>query len=347
MHKRGGTIIHLALIGLVAASLILAGCGRKATPQATPTPQEKATVAQAESATASGNGSTSETEKLLDNLLQLAPVHFTSSFTYTKGSNVTSKADLEGDLDARGSEHLYINDQNGQKMELYLVGGTLYLKSESDEGFVALSNMPQDSAFSFLSIYGGAYLLGFNQIKDAREVGSETVNGYDAVKYAIQQDNSSLSLSGLITTTKDIKWDYQGFIWVEPKTRAMVRAVVQWTTDAEGVKESYESEFNATKGTESMIDAPTNVIDLSDTPAGETPTANMSSGGATPTPAIKNIPTQASIGQTPAETLAPEPTQAPPPTGAHPFEPTPTPPPAGAYPFGPTPAPPPTGAYPY
>ena len=278
MKKRFGRGMYWAVAALLGISLMLAGCGGKAkepptepvptveSSQAEPTAeaaQAQPTAGSSEAASA-GEGGSQEITNALDNLLKLAPVHLKSSFNVKKGDQVSSQGRFEGDLDAKGNQHIVLYDENDNTTELYLVGGKMYIKSDGDQ-YMAIGDVPQDSAFSFLAIYGGAYLLAFNDMQDAKKVGRETVNEFPADKYEFKYNLASLGLAGAVEGAQGAAFDYKGYGWIEPQSQALVRSQVDWTSKgaSEQEAEAYHSEFEASRGTFGEIRAPANVLDLS------------------------------------------------------------------------------------
>ncbi len=268
MLKRTWMVMGTALTWLVIASLLVSGCGGGGKPaaKATQAPEVEPTEA---SAPASEGGSESSTEsKALDNLIKLAPVHIVSSYTYKKGSAEENQAGIEADMDAKGNQHLFLKDKDGKATELYLVDGKLYLKAEGGEGegqFMVIPDVPQDSAFSFLAIYGGAYLLAYNDLQDAKKVGSESVNNFQTNKYEIKYNMGSLGLGGLAAgAATGANFDYKGYAWLEATTGALIRSQVDWTAKGanEDETETFHAQFEATKGTVTEVKAPENVFDL-------------------------------------------------------------------------------------
>jgi len=279
MRKPTLRALQFVLIGIVLLSLLLAGCGgkpaaqsgepgqatqgnqagtgeEKEEPTATPEQQEEATPAEE---------SSTEVENALDNALKLAPLHITTSYLSKKGDAVRSQVGLEADLDAKGNQHLLLTDQGGQVTEIYLVDGKMYLKSADMEQFIAMpSDIGKDSTFAFVAIYGGAFLLGYNDLKDARKVGSENVNGFQCDKYEIKYDLASLGLTGLAAGTTGAQWDYKGYAWIETRNMALVRAQVDWLSKGaeETEAESFHSEYEAKPGTVTEVKPPENVLEI-------------------------------------------------------------------------------------
>jgi hypothetical protein len=280
MFKRKHMGWYGAFAVIVILSLALAGCGGGA--KATPTAEAKEPTAKAQATTAPTTASSDKTqptattassddtsssqtdlEKTLDNVKKLAPVHMVSSYTYKKGNETTSDSKVEADLDAKGNQHLLLYDKGEVSAEIYIVDGKLYMGA-GDGQYAPLGDMPQDGAFSFLALYGGTYLLALNDLKEAKKLGTETVNGYSATKYEIQYDLASMGVSGLAAGVAGASFDYKGFAWVEPKTSALVAAQVDWSSKAVGDSpaESFHSELAVTKGTIAEIKAPEGIISM-------------------------------------------------------------------------------------
>lgn len=268
MRNMTGIVCRLALVALVVLSVALVGCGGKgaksgvrATQAAKDVPEERSQAKATEAApTVLGAEERTEFESTLDNLVKLAPLHITSTFVSKKGEEVEWTSRLEADLDAKGNEHIILYDQQNQKTEFYIVDRKLYLKDESG-AVVMLGDMPQGGAFAFLAVYGGAYLLAFNNLEDARRLGSETVNGFSTDKYEVKINLMNAGIPGAAAKLQGVEWDYKGLAWIEKQAKALVRAEVDWKGKPSGqdVLESYHSEFEARKGTVTEIKVPTSV----------------------------------------------------------------------------------------
>jgi len=283
------TAFQLGLVAVMILGLVGAGCGgiRQAgespartkvaevaatvaseaeeTPatelEATETPEAAEATPEPE-ATAS-EGEEEEIEEPLNNLLKLAPLHVTSSFVQKSGDEVANKSRYEADIDASGNQHMFFYDQNDQKTEMYLVDRTLYIGTEEGQ-FLGVGDIEEDAGFAFLAIYGGAYLLGFNNMEEAKRVGSETVSGFDCDKYEFKYDLAGLGLSGLAADVQGAEWEYKAFAWIEKTTKAVVRGQVDWKSKSadSDVVETFHSEFEATKGTVDKIEPPENVLNV-------------------------------------------------------------------------------------
>ena len=303
MRNAIGMVCRLCLVVLIVVSVTLVGCGGKqarpksgarATQAAKGAPEEQPQAKATKAApTTSGGEEKTELESTLDNFVKLAPLHITSTFVYKKGEKVEWTSRFEADLDAKGNEHILIYDQNNQKTELYIVDLKLDLKDESG-AVMALGDMPKGGAFTFLAVYGGAYLLAFNNLEEARRVGSETVNGFSTDKYEIKINLMNAGIPGAAVKVQGAEWDYKGLGWIEKQAKALVRAQVDWKGKPSGqdILESYHSEFEAQKGTVTEIKAPPSA----------TPTLKP-----TPRPEITNT-------SEPEPTLEPMPTEEPEPT---------------------------------
>ena len=284
MHGRTPNIIHLVLASLMIASLLVTGCGaaRKAgeslaktkvaevaeevseaveSQEAEPAEEEGEEAAGAEAEEAEGEQAAPE--DTLDNVVRLAPVHVVSSLTVKEGDEVTHQSSYEADIDAHGNQHMIIRDQDGQEFELYLVDGTLYIGTGEGQ-FVATGEAEEDAGFAFLAMYGGAYLLAYNDLSDATRLGREEVNGFATVKYEFKYDLASAGLGGVAAMAEGAQFDYEGYAWVEPDSGALVRSRVDWTGKAadEEVTHAWHSEFDVTRGTVTEITAPENVLSL-------------------------------------------------------------------------------------
>ncbi len=281
MHKRSRTIVLLTLLCLLALTPLLSGCGvadkakevaEAAKELATEAPgiiegaatevAEEPTEVAEEPTEEPGEEAETELQNTFDNLLHLAPVHMTSSWVRKVGEEVEASSSYEADLDANGNQHISLVS-NDEPVELYLVDGTMYIEVEEGQ-FMGVGEIEDDAGFSFLALYGGAYLLAFNDLQDARLVGTEAVGPWQANKYEIQMDLGSFGVSGIAAGVQGAEWDYHGTAWVEPNSGALVKAVVDWRgkgADGDEV-ESWHSEFLASEGTVTEITAPENVLGM-------------------------------------------------------------------------------------
>ncbi len=283
MSRQMRTILQLGLVAVLLASLVLTGCGggkpaaggnegngseAEATtaPEATAVPEVVPTAepaAEEPTASEETGEETTEITNALDNVLQLAPVHITSAFENKRDEAVQNKGRVEADLDPKGNEHLIFYDQNDAKTELYLVDGTLYLGSE--QGFIPVSqDVDKENAFSFVAIYGGAFLMGFNDLEDAKKVGSESVNGYQTDKYEIKYDLLGAGLGEAALATQGVEYEMKAYAWVETTTKAVVKGQVDWRSKAAdtNVVETFHSEYNAEPGQVSEVKPPENLIQI-------------------------------------------------------------------------------------
>ncbi|MGQ9683088.1 MAG: hypothetical protein ACUVX9_11160 [Anaerolineae bacterium] len=278
----------VTFIVLLAGSMVLSGCcglpnvaGRAvktkaaqalatgmAGVQQTPEAGEEATVESGEEAAGPEATSEPSAEKnLLDNLVKLAPVHIKSSYELKEGDRVVRWGSLEGDIDANGNQHLFLTNDGGSPSELYLIDGALYIKSDDSDQFVKMEGFGDDadSTFAFIALYGGAYMLAFNNLQEARMLGSESVNGYNTQKYEFKSDLASLGVSGLAAGVQGATWEYQNMAWIETSQQAIVKGLLAWVAkgadDAE--PSSFTSSFDAMPGTVKSIQPPDNVLDLS------------------------------------------------------------------------------------
>ena len=257
MHRRILRAIRPGLACLAIVSLLLTGCSAA---RSADEPLAETKTAEVAQATQEANvEEAAGLENALDNLLKLAPVHVRSSYLARQGDEVTEQIDYEADLDARGNQHLIIHSEDGDTLELYVVDRVLYFGSEGDQ-FVSVGEMEDDSPFAVLAAYGAEYLLAFNDLQDARKVGSESVNGFWANKYEF--DLTSAGFAGMVAAAEGAQFDYQAYAWIEPESGALVRSRVTWMVKDpdEGVAETYYSEFDASKGTVAEVQAPENVI---------------------------------------------------------------------------------------
>ncbi len=275
MHKQTRTAVLISLAALMVLSLTLSGCGAigaakqavdiakelaTQVPQqlgATPTP---ATEPEAE---ATPTEAATELENTFDNLVKLAPVHMTSSYVYKKGETVQSSLSYEADLDANGNQRLTLQSNNDDPVEIYVVDGKMYIGMGEGQ-FMTMGDVEQDAGFSFLAVYGGAYLLAFNNLEEATLVGTEAVAPWQAKKYQVNMDLGTFGVAGLVSGVQGAEWQYQGFAWIETTKSALVKATVDWSGKSAGATETegYHSEFLASQGTVTEITAPENVVSL-------------------------------------------------------------------------------------
>jgi len=274
MYRKLRVPVVVVLIALAMLSPALSGCGAANTAKqaanaakdlATQAPQQVNTPTKAPAAKpgATPTQEVTQLENAFNNLVKLAPVHLSSSFVFKAGDTVNGSVSYEADLDAAGNQHMKLVSGSDQPVEIYVVDGKMYLGSGGGQ-FMAMGNVEKGSGFGFLTMYGGAYLLAFNELSDAKLVGSETVSPWRANKYQVKVDLASLGMAGLAAGAQGVQWQYQGFAWVEPNTGALVKAVTDWSVKAanSNVTESYHSEFLASQGTVTKITAPQNVIGL-------------------------------------------------------------------------------------
>lgn len=270
MPKQTHPPILVGLAALMALSLVLSGCGAiGAAKQVVDTAKELATKAPdvvkelqpGAAATAEPTAPAEATAKLensFDNLIKLAPVHMSSAWVSKVGDEVRSSMSYEADVDANGNQHIKLLS-NDEPVEIITADGKMYFKVDDDQ-FVAMGESQE--GFSFLAVYGGAYLLAFNDLQEAKLLGKEAVGPWQANKYEIKMDLASLGAGGIIGGLQGAQWDYKGTAWVEPESGALVKAVVDWSAKGTGddETESWHSEFLASKGTVTEITAPENVV---------------------------------------------------------------------------------------
>jgi hypothetical protein len=262
------------IVACVVLALLLAACssGPSATkgPEAQPTTPAESVATKVAEPTAEPEATPEVASdegtlvaNTVDNLVKLAPVHLVSQYEYKEGDEVTNKSRFEADVDANGNQHLWLYDQSDAVTEMYIVDKTMYIGMGGGQ-FVPTGEVEDDASFAILAVYGGAYFLAYNNLEDARNVGSESVNGYQAVKYEINYDLASLGLGGLVANAQGAEWTYQGFAWVDSGSGALVRGRVDWSGKAadSDVTQSIHSEFDATPGTVTEITAPENVLSL-------------------------------------------------------------------------------------
>lgn len=261
IKQAGGSVVKTKVAEVVPTGLPEALETKAAEVIATTVPEEETPEPEAEP-----SGETTSMEGTVGKLLQLAPVHLESAYETKMGDVVESSLRFSGDMDANGNQHVFLYDQGELSAELYVVDGTLYVGTEADGEtvFISLGESAEQGDISYLAVYGGAYLLVFDDLEEATLVGSESVNGYDTDKYRIAYDLSSLGLGGFVEGAQGAEWNYEGYAWIEKETGALVKAVVDWSgkgSDDEEL-ESYHSEFEATPGDFGEITAPENVMSL-------------------------------------------------------------------------------------
>lgn len=256
----------VACVVVLTLSLSACSSGKPTAPSASPTEVAEAEPTPEPEVEATAEPPADEgtvVENTVDNLVKLAPVHLVSQFVYKENDEVTNTSRFEADVDANGNQHLWLYDQNDTVTEMYIVDKTMYIGT-GDGQFMPTGEVEDDAGFAVLAVYGGAYFLAYNNLEDARKVGSEAVNGYQAVKYEIQYDLASLGLGGVVAGAQGAEFSYQGFAWVDSASGALVRARVDWSSKAadSDVTQSIHSEFDATPGTVTEITAPENVLSL-------------------------------------------------------------------------------------
>lgn len=268
MYKTTRTAIVLGLLAAVVVSTLLSGCGGgggAAKEPATQVPQAGQPPTQPPTAkpAATQAPATTDLQNAFDNLVKLAPVHLKSAFVAKKGEAVQSSVSYEADVDAKGNQHLKLMSGNDGAMEIYVVDGKMYIGAGEGQ-FVMAGDVEKGAGFAFLAVYGGAYLLAFNELKDAKLVGSEAVGPWQANKYQVNMNLASFGAAGLAAGAQGAQWQYQGFAWIEPTKQALVKATVDWSGKAAGAAEteSYHSEFLASKGTVTEIKAPEGALGL-------------------------------------------------------------------------------------
>lgn len=264
MKTRSFLIRAIAVLLVVAMTTALAGCGggAKSTPKPqataaptptpvptnTPTPEPQPTQAE-----------TTELDSLISHLGLLAPVRVVSTFTTKEGDNPESVTRTETEIDAAGNQRVRLYQGENLTVELLFVDKQMYVKSENDQ-YLAMGE--QNDPWDALVIYGGAFLLIFNNLQEAEFVGKEQVNGFNTNKYRVKIDLSQFGLSGLLAGQQGVVLDYEGFAWVEMNAKALVKAETLYraksTTD-EKVTEM-RTAFNAEKADVAPIETPTNVI---------------------------------------------------------------------------------------
>jgi len=279
------------LLGLLLAlSMALAGCGGNkpapaaesnntessssaAEPTATlevaaePTAAPEAAAEPTEATTAGDNSADSgEITDALNSLIKLAPLHMTSSFESKESDQVSSAGRVESDVDAKGNQHTIIYDKDNNQTELYIVDKKMYLRTDANSDQYVAVDFQEDnsSSFAFLAMYGGAYLLGFNDMQDAKKVGSEKINGFQCDKYEMKMSLASLGVAGVAADASGADFNYQGNAWIEPNAKALIKAHVDWTSKAadSGTVETFQSDFEAKPGTVQEITAPQNVLTM-------------------------------------------------------------------------------------
>lgn len=274
MHRSSRAAALPGLLCLLALSLLLSGCSaantagqvpdagkdlatkapdvarEAATQAAEPTPQELTERPSEEPGESEGSGDRATVESPLGNLRMLGSVHVNSSYWAKKAGRVTSEGALEGDVDANGNQHMVLTGD--AETEVYVVDGTLYMKTEGDARFVAMEGLAEDAPFLYLMNYGGLYALGVGT-EGADNAGSEAVNGFQCEKYQLSWDTLGIAAPAGA--------DLQGYAWIDTGSRALVKSQLDWTIPAHDgqPEQAYHSEFSATRAAVAAITAPADV----------------------------------------------------------------------------------------
>ncbi len=252
-----------ALLVIVMATTTAACGGAKSTPKPTPTPVPSPTPTPQPTdtpvPTPPAESETAELNSLISHLSQLAPVRVVSVLSQTEGDSLARVSRTEAEIDAAGNQRVRLYDGDNLSAELLFVDKQMYMGTGEDQ-YVFMGE--QDDPWIALSIYGGAFLLLFNDLQQAEFVGKEQVNGFSTNKYRMQIDLSQFGLSGFVAGQQGAVLEYEGFAWVEMNAKALVKAQVLYraksTTD-EKVTE-IRTEFDAVKADIAPIEKPANVI---------------------------------------------------------------------------------------
>ncbi|MBC7257737.1 MAG: LppX_LprAFG lipoprotein [Chloroflexi bacterium] len=254
--------IAVLLVVAMATALAACGGGAKSTPKPQATAAPTATPAPTNTPTPEPQptqAETTELDSLISHLKLLAPVRVVSTFTAKEGDNPESVTRTEAEIDAAGNQRVRLYEGENLTAEFLFVDKQMYMGTGENQ-YVALG--PQDDPWEALMLYGGAFLLVFNNLQEAEFVGKEQVNGFNTNKYRVKIDLSQFGLGGFIAGQQGAVVDYEGFAWVEMNAKALVKAETLYraksTTD-EKVTEM-RTEFDAVKADVAPIETPTNVI---------------------------------------------------------------------------------------
>lgn len=263
MRARNVLFQAMSVLLIIAMTLPLAGCGggAKSTPKPTdtpvPTPTPRPTDTPVPPTPEEPTGA-EELDSLIQHLTLLAPVRVVSVLTQKEGDNPATVTKTEAEIDAAGNQRVRLYDGDSVSGEFLFLDKQMYM-SAGDQ-YVALGEV--DDPWAVLTLYGGAFLLMFNNLQEAESVGKEQANGFSTNKYRIRIDLSQFGLAGFVAGQQGAVVDYEGFAWVETNAKALVKAQVIYraksTTD-EKVTE-IRTEFDAVRADVAPIEKPANII---------------------------------------------------------------------------------------
>jgi hypothetical protein len=259
--------ISILLVIAIATALVGCGGGAKSTPKPTataaptptPLPTNTPVPPTPEPAAQPTEGATTELDSLISHLALLAPVHVVSTLTTKEGDNPESVTRTEADIDAAGNQRIQLYEGDSLSAELLFVDQQMYMGTGGDQ-YIAMGE--QTDPWVALTVYGGAFLLMFNDLQQAELVGREQVNGFDTNKYSIQFGLGQLGLSGFLAGQQGAVMENTGFAWVERNANALVKAEslyrVKSTTDESATE--MRTAFDAEKADIPKIEKPTNIL---------------------------------------------------------------------------------------
>lgn len=255
-------IVGVLLVIAMAASLAACGGGAKATPGPTATPKPSPTPVPTNTPTPEPEPTAAEPtelESLISNLTRLAPVRVESILSNQEGDEPARITRTEAEIDAAGNQRVRLYEGDNLSGEFLFVDKQMYVATGDDQ-YVAMGEV--DDPWVVLTVYGGAFLLVFNNLQDAEFVGKEQVNGFNTNKYRVRIDLSQFGLSGFVAGQQGAVLEYEGFAWVEMNAMALVKAETLYraksTTD-EKVTE-LRTTFNAQKADVPTIEKPANIL---------------------------------------------------------------------------------------
>lgn len=263
MRARNVLLQAMSVLLIIAMALPLAGCGggAKSTPKPTdtpvPTPTPRPTDTPVPPTPEEPTGA-EELDSLIQHLTLLAPVRVVSVLMQKEGDNPATVTKTEAEIDAAGNQRVRLYDGDSVSGEFLFLDKQMYMRA--GDQYVALGEV--DDPWVVLTLYGGAFLLVFNNLQEAEFVGREQANGFSTNKYRIRIDLSQFGLAGLMAGQQGAVLDYEGFAWVETNAKALVKAQVIYraksTTD-EKVTE-IRTEFDAVRADVAPIEKPANII---------------------------------------------------------------------------------------
>ncbi len=253
-----GVLLAVAL----AASLVACGGGAKTTPKPAATPVPTPTPAPTNTPTPEPQptpAELTELDSLISNLARLAPVRVESTLSSKEGDATARVTRTEAEIDAAGNQRVQLYEGDNLTTEFLFVDKQMYLAT-GDNQYMAMGET--DDPWTVLMVYGGAFLLVFNNLQDAEFVGKEQVNGFSANKYRVQIDLSQFGLGGFVAGQQGAVLEYEGFAWVEMNAKALVKAETLYRAKSatdEKVTE-WRATFNAQKADVPAIEKPANIL---------------------------------------------------------------------------------------